>query len=623
MPLPIDNYQASLALTQLFPQQGVFPTRDSTGDSGPFPLGSIRTFAGNFAMGGQGAEGQVIPIGLNTALFSLLGNMYGGDGTANFALPNLDGRTMIGGAPLEYFGRPPIGSSGITLSSGQLPASLGGSSDFIDNYQPSQPVTYLIREAGIFPSPGSGGGIDMMGEIVPFAGNFVPGGYLEAAGQLLQIADHETLFQLIGTTYGGDGATTFQLPDLRNRTIVGTSAQLPIGATEGQAEAALFNGNLPVSVGGSGLPFDNHEPSLALTYLISLTGIFPSHDGGVPDGEQILGEVMAFAGDFAPKGWAKAEGQLLSISQNQALFSLLGTMYGGDGRTTFALPDLRGRTVIGTGDIAHAGDVFGSNAATVLSSNIPDVHVTGTSDPNTLHGADGNDFLDGAGGADTMIGGLGNDTYTVDNIGDVVSENPAAGSDTVLTGLASYTLPANVENLTGTSATGQVLTGNALDNVIAGGIGADLMTGGTGNDTYVVNNSGDAVIENPAEGTDTVQSSVHNQLAPNVENLVLTGNADLQGYGNDLANTLTGNSGNNLLDGGANADVMIGGLGHLFRRQYRRRGGRECQRRHRRDLRLDQSGTVGERGGARAAGECRPARLWQRPRQHAQRQHRQ
>jgi microcystin-dependent protein len=562
MPLPIDNYQASLALTQLFPQQGVFPTRDSTGDSGPFPLGSIRTFAGNFAMGGQGAEGQVIPIGLNTALFSLLGNMYGGDGTANFALPNLDGRTMIGGAPLEYFGRPPIGSSGITLSSGQLPASLGGSSDFIDNYQPSQPVTYLIREAGIFPSPGSGGGIDMMGEIVPFAGNFVPGGYLEAAGQLLQIADHETLFQLIGTTYGGDGATTFQLPDLRNRTIVGTSAQLPIGATEGQAEAALFNGNLPVSVGGSGLPFDNHEPSLALTYLISLTGIFPSHDGGVPDGEQILGEVMAFAGDFAPKGWAKAEGQLLSISQNQALFSLLGTMYGGDGRTTFALPDLRGRTVIGTGDIAHAGDVFGSNAATVLSSNIPDVHVTGTSDPNTLHGADGNDFLDGAGGADTMIGGLGNDTYTVDNIGDVVSENPAAGSDTVLTGLASYTLPANVENLTGTSATGQVLTGNALDNVIAGGIGADLMTGGTGNDTYVVNNSGDAVIENPAEGTDTVQSSVHNQLAPNVENLVLTGNADLQGYGNDLANTLTGNSGNNLLDGGANADVMIGGLGN-------------------------------------------------------------
>ncbi len=89
----------------------------------------------------------------------------------------------------------------------------------------------------------------MMGEIVPFAGEFVPGGYLEAAGQILQIADHETLFQLIGTIYGGDGVTTFALPDLRGRTIVGTSAQLPLGSTEGQADAVLFNNNLPVSGG--------------------------------------------------------------------------------------------------------------------------------------------------------------------------------------------------------------------------------------------------------------------------------------------------------------------------------------------------------------------------------------
>ena len=560
MPLPIDNYQASLALTQLFALQGVYPSRD--GDSGGFPLGSIRTFAGNFAMGGQGAEGQLLQISQNTAVFSLLGAMYGGDGISTFALPDLDGLTMIGGAPLEYFGRPPIGSSGITLSSDQLPASLGGGSEFIDNYQPSQPVTYLIREGGIFPSPEGGGGIDMMGEIVPFAGNFVPGGYLEAAGQILQIADHETLFQLIGTTYGGDGVTTFQLPDLRGRTIVGASPQLPLGATEGQADAVLFDGNLPVSVGGSGQPFDNQEPSLALTYLISLTGIFPSRDGGVPDGQQILGEVMAFAGNFAPKGWAVAAGQMLPINQNQALFSLLGTMYGGDGQTTFALPDLRGWTVIGTGDVADAGDVLGNDNATVLSSNIPDVHVTGTSAPNILYGADGNDFLDGAGSADTMIGGLGNDTYTVDNIGDVVTENPGAGTDTLLTGLASYTIPANVENLIGTSANGQTLTGNALNNVITGGAGADAMTGGAGNDTYVVNNPGDAVIENPVEGTDTVQSSVHFQLATNVENLVLTGNADLQGYGNALTNTLAGNSGNNLLDGGTGADVMSGGVGN-------------------------------------------------------------
>ena len=63
--------------------------------------------------------------------------------------------------------------------------------------------------------------------------------------------------------------------------------------------------------------------------------------------EGFIGEVKMFAGNFAPRGWAFCDGQLLSISQNTALFSILGTTYGGDGRTTFALPDLRGRTAIG------------------------------------------------------------------------------------------------------------------------------------------------------------------------------------------------------------------------------------------------------------------------------------
>ncbi len=67
--------------------------------------------------------------------------------------------------------------------------------------------------------------------------------------------------------------------------------------------------------------------------------------------EPFIGQVVMFAGNFAPRGWAYCEGQLLSIAQNQALFSILGTTYGGDGRTTFGLPDLRGRAPIqpGTG----------------------------------------------------------------------------------------------------------------------------------------------------------------------------------------------------------------------------------------------------------------------------------
>ena len=63
--------------------------------------------------------------------------------------------------------------------------------------------------------------------------------------------------------------------------------------------------------------------------------------------EGFIGEVRMFAGTFAPRGWAFCDGQLLAISNNTALFSILGTTYGGDGRTTFALPDLRGRVPVG------------------------------------------------------------------------------------------------------------------------------------------------------------------------------------------------------------------------------------------------------------------------------------
>lgn len=65
--------------------------------------------------------------------------------------------------------------------------------------------------------------------------------------------------------------------------------------------------------------------------------------------EPFIGQIVLFGGNFAPRGWALCEGQLLSIAQNTALFAILGTIYGGDGRTTFALPDLRGRTPIGYG----------------------------------------------------------------------------------------------------------------------------------------------------------------------------------------------------------------------------------------------------------------------------------
>ncbi len=92
--------------------------------------------------------------------------------------------------------------------------------------------------------------------------------------------------------------------------------------------------------------------------------------------EGYIAEIRFFAATFAPRNWAFCSGQILSISQNTALFSLLGTTYGGNGQTTFALPDLRGRVAVGVGTGAglanvQLGQAAGSNSLTVLPSNMP------------------------------------------------------------------------------------------------------------------------------------------------------------------------------------------------------------------------------------------------------------
>jgi microcystin-dependent protein len=84
-----------------------------------------------------------------------------------------------------------------------------------------------------------------------------------------------------------------------------------------------------------------------------------------------MGEVKLNSFDFAPKGWAQCNGQLLPINQNQALFSLLGTMYGGDGRTTFALPDLRGRVPVHRGAGLSQGQRLGEEAHTLTQAEMP------------------------------------------------------------------------------------------------------------------------------------------------------------------------------------------------------------------------------------------------------------
>ncbi|WP_130904697.1 peroxidase family protein [Pseudomonas sp. Sample_22] len=207
--------------------------------------------------------------------------------------------------------------------------------------------------------------------------------------------------------------------------------------------------------------------------------------------------------------------------------------------------------------------------------------LNGGDDNDILNGDIGDDLLNGGLGADAMNGGLGNDTFVVDNVGDVVTEIALGGTDLVQTSLASYVLGANLENLAYTSAGSFTGTGNALANIITGGVGndvlsggdgndtlngglgADAMNGGAGNDTFVVDNVGDSVTEALGGGTDLVQTSLASYLlGANVENLTYTGAGNFTGTGNALANTLTGGVGNDILDGGAGADQMAGGAGN-------------------------------------------------------------
>ena len=234
--------------------------------------------------------------------------------------------------------------------------------------------------------------------------------------------------------------------------------------------------------------------------------------------------------------------------------------------------------------------------------------LTGNALANTLIGNRVNNILDGRAGADVMAGGLGNDTYVVDDTGDVVSENPGEGTDTVRTTLSSYTLGADVENLVFVGMGGFAGVGNSLNNSIAGGVGgdnltggagndtltgaagndtlnggagADKMAGGLGNDTYIVDIVGDVVTESLNQGTDTVRTTLSSYtLGADVENLVFVGMGGFAGVGNSLNNsiaggvggdnltggagndTLTGAAGNDTLNGGAGADKMAGGLGN-------------------------------------------------------------
>ncbi|TAK86261.1 MAG: hypothetical protein EPO12_02655, partial [Aquabacterium sp.] len=284
------------------------------------------------------------------------------------------------------------------------------------------------------------------------------------------------------------------------------------------------------------------------------------------------------------------------------------TMLGGTGDDRYWVDDAQDGVTEATGE---GNDTVHSTVTRTLDANVENLVLLGTSAidaggnlldnlltgnaaANRLNGEGGNDTLDGGAGADVLAGGAGDDVYIVDQSADSLSEAVDSGTDTVHS-TVTHTLGDNFEHLVligsagidgnGNAAANRI-TGNDSDNVLRGGdgqdtlaggagydrleggAGADAMSGGADDDTYVVDHAADTVTEALDEGYDTVESSVGYTLSANVEGLVLTGSAAIDGTGNDLDNMITGNAGANRLvggagwdyiDGGAGADLMLGG----------------------------------------------------------------
>ena len=294
-PMPI----STLALTQLIDTGGAFP-QAGQGTAINY-MAMVHSFAGTSpAFGASTCAGQLLTVAGHQALFSILGPTYGGDPMVNFALPNLRQRVAGGGGPLA-----PQTGQGL-------------------------PMAYMIAAAG-----GAGPSeYPMVGAIGLFAGNYLPAGWLAADGSMLAISQNVPLFEAIGATFGGNGETVFQLPDLIGRAAV--------GAGQGPSVAIALGQQIDAGP-------DTPVACLGLNYLINVGGAAPPDggNGGFPPSAAVLGEVVAYAGAAIPEGWLPADGREMSVESNEALFGVIGDTFGGDGKISFALPDLRTRMVEG------------------------------------------------------------------------------------------------------------------------------------------------------------------------------------------------------------------------------------------------------------------------------------
>lgn len=171
-----------------------------------------------------------------------------------------------------------------------------------------------------------------------------------AFAEMALYADTASYAATAGNVFDGDYNSLSNTPDWNDSLDLRLdSAMFLTGAAE-SGNLVTYDGmnwiakDIRVAATGNGQPISIVQPYLAVNYCMALQGIYPSRNW-----EPFVGTIGIFGFNWAPRGWAQCNGQLLPIAQYSALFSLIGTYYGGDGRTTFALPDLRGRVPVNYG----------------------------------------------------------------------------------------------------------------------------------------------------------------------------------------------------------------------------------------------------------------------------------
>ena len=482
-PAPVDTTSPSLVLNWMICISGVYPARDGGGAvssaDGPY-LGEIRCVTFDSLTDFLPCDGRLLPLSQNTALFSLFGTTFGGDGRTTFALPDLRGRVPVGVSP----GNSPYelgvagGQESVTLNSAQLPShshsitvapnSTGatGANQALSNQQPYLALNIGIQGGGVFQSTGW---------IRVFPYNFTLTGFYPCTGGMEQISSNETLFSQIGTTFGGNGIDTFGLPDLRGRALVGTGlgaglTSRQIGESSGASSLTLTASQLPshshaLAVGttgitGSDTALNKTQPFLALKPMIAMQGGY----GYISSFDPALGEVRFFAQSSTKASFVSCAGGLLPINQNQALFSLFGTAFGGNGTQNFALPDLQGRRAVSTGQGVGLtnramGQKWGTETITLTTAQMP-AHTHSApapTAPTNVVATAGNGLASLAFTSPSDNGGSAITSYTAtSNPGGLTGTSAGAATAITVTGLANgtaYTFTVAASNAIGTSLT--------------------------------------------------------------------------------------------------------------------------------------------------------------------------